>query len=287
MSWLTNKKTPKIKTLSSSIKDIPDNVWQTCKSCGTMLYCKELEDNLFVCNKCGYNMTMPVENRFKMLFDGGKFEKIALPKTPDDPIDFEDLKKYKSRLAASRKDTGTDDAISSAFGSINGVPTVVTCFNFNFMGGSMGVAVGQGIVESINCAVKRNCAFIVLPASGGARMQEGILSLMQMARTTVGVDKLAAAKLPYIVVFTNPTYGGVTASFAMLGDIHIAENGAEIGFAGRRVVEQTIKQQLPDDFQTSEYLQNHGMVDIVVKRDELAETIGKILKALWTAKNVK
>ncbi len=287
MSWLNNQSRPKIKTKASETIDVPDNTWQTCKSCGAILYHKEVESNMFVCRKCGYNMIMPVNYRFTMLFDNGKFEKIKLTEIPDDPLNFEDLKKYKNRLAASRKDTNERDVLLSAFGKIGNIPAVVSCFNFKFMGGSMGVAVGQGIIESIDYAIKKNCAFIILPASGGARMQEGILSLMQMARTTVGVDKLSKAKLPYIVIFTNPTYGGVTASFAMLGDIHIAETGAEIGFAGRRVVEQTIKQQLPDDFQTSEYLKTHGMIDVVVKREDLKETLSKILKIFATAKQYK
>lgn len=287
MSWLNSKTHPKIKTKSSEIKDVPDNTWQTCKSCGAILYHKEIEHNMFICKKCGYNMIMPVSERFKSLFDNGKFEMIKLTKISDDPLNFEDLKKYKNRLEVSRKDTNSHDVVSSAFGKIGSIPAVITCFNFKFMGGSMGVAVGQGILESINYAIKKDCAFIILPASGGARMQEGILSLMQMARTTIGVNKLSEKQLPYIVVFTNPTYGGVTASFAMLGDIHIAETGAEIGFAGRRVVEQTIKQQLPDDFQTSEYLKSHGMIDIVVKREDLKDTLAKILKVFATAKRYK
>lgn len=287
MSWLSSKSRPKIKTSIDSQIEVPDNVWKKCKECEAILYHKEIKDNMYICPKCNYHMTMPTEARLKSMFDEGKYEKIVLPKVEEDPIKFEDLKKYKDRLATYKKQTGQDEVITAAYGNINRVPVVVAVFNFEFMGGSMGRAVGEAIIHCVDYSIKQHCPFIVLPASGGARMQEGMLSLMQMARTTMAVNKMNEAGLPYIVLLTNPTFGGVPASFAMLGDIHIAETGAKIGFAGQRVVDQTIKQKFPDGFQTAEYLKDHGMVDVVVDRKELKETLGKILKVLFTARNMK
>ncbi|MDE6223924.1 MAG: acetyl-CoA carboxylase, carboxyltransferase subunit beta [Alphaproteobacteria bacterium] len=264
----------------SKIKDVPENMWVPCPKCSTLMYRKDLHNHLNVCPKCDYHLFLGVEDRFESLFDDGKYSLLDLPKVKDDPINFKDLKKYKERLETYRAKTKSQDAIGVASGKIGKNDTVVCAFNFEFMGGSMGTFVGEAILKGAELAVKKNAAFIVIPASGGARMQESVLSLMQMARTTVAVDKVRDAGLPYIVVFANPTLGGVSASFAMLGDIHIAEKGAVIGFAGKRVIEQTIKQKLPPEFQTAEYLRNQGMVDIVVHRKDLRETISNILKML-------
>ena len=280
VNWIKDIIRPKIKTMFSKIKDVPENMWIPCPKCSTLMYRKDVHNHLNVCSKCDYHLFLPVNDRFESLFDDGKFQVMDNPKVKEDPINFKDLKKYKDRLEEYRNKTKAQDAASVASGKIGGKNAVVCAFNFEFMGGSMGTFVGETILKGAELAVKKDAAFIVVPASGGARMQESMLSLMQMARSTLAINKVRDAGLPYIVVFANPTMGGVSASFAMLGDIHIAEQGSLIGFAGKRVIEQTIKQKLPPEFQTAEYLKNQGMVDIVVHRKNLKQTLENILKML-------
>lgn len=282
MNWLTNFIRPRINSLVGQQKEVPDNLWQKCETCEGMLFYKELSANHNVCYHCGHHLAMDVAERLKLLFDDGKFDKIALPKVPHDPLKFKDQKKYGDRLKAAQTKTREDDALLIGKGKIGGERAVIAAFNFAFMGGSMGTAVGEGIVRAAQEAVKEKAALIVIPASGGARMQEGAFSLMQMPRTIIAVDMVKEAGLPYIVLLTNPTTGGVSASFAMVGDVHISEPGAMIGFAGRRVIEETVREKLPEDFQTAEYLLEHGMVDMVVERKDLAATIGRILGLLMT-----
>ena len=279
MNWLSDFIRPKIRSIVGS-KDVPDNLWQKCSSCDGMLYTKDLAENLHVCNHCGHHLKLPVKDRLAMLFDGGTYQVIKVPEVPADPLKFKDKKKYVDRLKDTQAKTGEKDAMIVAEGKIDGLPLVIAAFNFDFMGGSMGAAVGEGIVRGAEMAVQKKAAFMVIPASGGARMQEGLISLMQMPRTTVAVHMVKDAGLPYIVLLTDPTTGGVSASFAMLGDIHIAEPGAMIGFAGKRVIEETIREQLPADFQTAEYLKDHGMVDLVVPRKELRTAIARVLGLL-------
>ncbi len=282
MNWLTNFIRPRINSLVGQQKEVPDNLWQKCEKCEGMLFYKELSASHNVCYHCGHHLAMDVAARLKLLFDDGKFDKIAIPKVPHDPLKFKDQKKYGDRLKAAQTKTREDDALLIGKGKIGGERAVIAAFNFAFMGGSMGTAVGEGIVRAAQEAVKDKAALIVIPASGGARMQEGAFSLMQMPRTIIAVNMVKEAGLPYIVLLTNPTTGGVSASFAMVGDVHISEPGAMIGFAGRRVIEETVREKLPEDFQTAEYLLEHGMVDMVVERKDLAETIGRILGLLMT-----
>ncbi|MBM3513870.1 MAG: acetyl-CoA carboxylase carboxyltransferase subunit beta [Alphaproteobacteria bacterium] len=268
MNWLTNFVKPKIQRLVRP-KEVPDNLWHQCPKCSEMVFHRELEKTLRVCVHCGHHMRMPVKARLKMLFDEGKWAEIELQPEPTDPLRFKDRKRYSERLKEAQTETGLKDAVVVAHGTMGGLGVVVAAFEFDFMGGSMGAAVGEAIVAAAELACLQEAPLIVIPSSGGARMQEGIISLMQMARTTVAVDKVREKRLPYIVVLTDPTTGGVTASFAMLGDIAVAEPGALIGFAGARVIEQTIREKLPEGFQRSEYLMDHGMVDMVVPRHEL------------------
>ncbi len=278
MNWIRNSIKPKLKALVS--RDVPDNLWDKCPSCEQMIFHRELTKNQYVCPQCDSHMRLSPKNRLALMFDKGIFDIISLPKVVQDPIKFKDIKKYMDRKKDAQAKTSHEDALVIAHGYIGGNSTVCAVFNFAFMGGSMGIAVGEGLVKAADEARSKNAAFVVVPSSGGARMQEGILSLMQMARVTAAVAKLKECKLPYIVLMTNPTTGGVTASFAMLGDVQIAEPKAMICFAGRRVIEQTIKQKLPDDFQTAEYLLDHGMLDQVVHRKDLNHTIGNILSIL-------
>lgn len=280
MNWLTNFIRPRIRSIVGEQKDVPDNLWQKCESCDGMLFHKELKANLNVCYHCGHHLALEVKERLALLFDDGNFERVALPRVPYDPLKFKDSKKYVDRLKISQTKTKEADAILIARGTIGGKKAVIAAFDFAFMGGSMGTAVGEGIVKAAETAVKDHAALIVVPSSGGARMQEGAFSLMQMPRTIIAVDMVKEEGLPYIVLLTNPTTGGVSASFAMVGDIHLAEPGAMIGFAGRRVIEETVRETLPKEFQTAEYLRDHGMVDMVVKRDQLKETIGRLLDLL-------
>jgi acetyl-CoA carboxylase carboxyl transferase subunit beta len=276
MNWITNSVLPKIKAWVQS-DDVPDNLWVKCKACGQMIFHREFEQAYNCCSTCGSHAPLPPESRFAMTFDDGKFEIVPLPKIIDDPLKFRDTKKYADRLRDTRNRTGLDDAIAIGVGKIGGHEAVMAAFDFRFMGGSMGRMVGNGIVLAAQEAVKRKAALITVPSTGGARMQEGVLSLMQLPRTISAVDQVRNANLPYIVLLAHPTTGGVTASFAMLGDIQIAEPGAIIGFAGRRVIEETVREKLPDDFQTAEYLQEHGMVDSVVARSEQSAYISRIL----------
>ncbi len=281
MNWLTNFIRPKIQSIVEHQKDVPDNLWNKCPTCDGMLFHRDLKDNINVCYHCGHHMRITVSERLALLFDKGTYQTLPSPKVPHDPLKFKDRKKYSDRLRESRAKTGRDDAIVIAKGTIGGSPAIIAAFDFAFMGGSMGTAVGEGIVTAAERAVKDNAALIVIPSSGGARMQEGALSLMQMPRTIVAVEMVKDARLPYIVLLTDPTTGGVSASFAMVGDIHIAEPGCMIGFAGKRVIQETIREELPEGFQTAEYCLEHGMVDMVVPRKELHETLGRILGLLF------
>jgi acetyl-CoA carboxylase carboxyl transferase subunit beta len=279
MNWLTNYVLPKIRALTK--KDVPDNLWKKCPGCEQMLFHRELAADLEVCRHCGHHFRIGSQARFKMLFDDGIFEKIELPKVVADPLRFRDRKRYSERLREGQAALGAgSDAVALAEGRIGGIAAVVAAFDFDFMGGSMGVAVGEGLLAAARRAVGRAAALIVVPASGGARMQEGILSLMQMPRTILAADMVKEAGLPYIVLLTDPTTGGVSASFAMLGDITLAEPGAVIGFAGARVIEETIREKLPEGFQRAEYLYAHGMVDAVVPRAELHATLAGLLSLL-------
>lgn len=280
MNWLSSIIRPRIRSLVGDQKDVPENLWQKCPECEGMLFHKELAENLNVCHHCGHHLPIKVSKRFEILFDEGRFDRIKAPSVPHDPLKFKDLKKYSDRLKTAQSKTKADDAIQIAQGTIGGEKAVIAAFDFAFMGGSMGTAVGEGIVRAAEVAVKENAALIVIPASGGARMQEGALSLMQMPRTIIAVDMVKEAGLPYIVLLTNPTTGGVSASFAMVGDVHISEPGAMIGFAGRRVIEETVRETLPKEFQTAEYLLEHGIVDIVAPRAELHKTIARLLGLL-------
>ena len=279
MNWLTNFVRPKLRELVGQ-KEIPDNLWHKCTGCGQMIFARELEKNMKVCQHCGHHMRLSARERLAMLFDGGDYQTIELPETVVDPLKFRDSKRYTDRLKEAQTKTGLKDALLVAHGKMGGLNVVVAAFDFGFMGGSMGVAVGEGILSAARLAVVQNAPLILVPSSGGARMQEGILSLMQLARTTVAVDEVREAGLPYIVILTDPTTGGVSASFAMLGDVAIAEPGAVIGFAGSRVIEQTIRETLPEGFQRSEYLLDHGMVDMVVHRHDLRQAVVRILALL-------
>ena len=255
-------------------------LWIKCESCGQLVYYKDYKENKYICPRCGRAFIMSPKQRFDLLFDDNSWERLTPPNVSDDPLQFEDRVTYKSRLADARSETGCYDAVTTADGTIGGVPSTVCVLNGYFMMGSMGRAAGDAIVAAIEHAVAEHRPFIMVTSSGGARMQENILSLMQMARTTVAVNKLHANGIPYIVLLTDPTFGGVTASFAMLGDIHIAEKGARVGFAGRRVIEQNIREKLPSNFQTADYLYEHGMVDMVVARGDLHDKIANILAVL-------
>ncbi|MCL2017518.1 MAG: acetyl-CoA carboxylase carboxyltransferase subunit alpha [Alphaproteobacteria bacterium] len=261
-------------------------MWLKCESCGRLIYYKDFKENARICPKCNHVFLLTPPQRFNLLFDNNNWTPIKLPRVSDDPLCFIDRKPYAERLAEAREETGFDDAVSAADGKISGAQATIAVMNPEFMMGSMGRAVGDGIVASIEHAISKKQPYIIVVASGGARMQENVLSLMQMARTTAAVNRLHEAKLPYIVILTDPTYGGVTASFAMLGDIHIAEQGARIGFAGRLVIEQNMRERLPADFQTAEYLLEHGMVDIVAKRSDLKEVLDKIMAVVTKQPNL-
>lgn len=280
MNWLSDFIRPKMTSLVVNQKEVPDNLWSKCPSCEGMLFHRDLEASFNVCTHCGHHLKMSVTDRLAILFDGGEYKTIRLPKVPVDPLKFKDQKKYTDRLKASQTKTGRDDAIIVAQGSVKGQDMVVAAFDFAFMGGSMGTAVGEGIVKGAERALEKKLPFMVIPSSGGARMQEGVLSLMQMPRSIVATSRLKRAGLPYFVLLTDPTTGGVSASFAMVGDVHIAEPGATIGFAGKRVIQETIREELPDDFQTAEYLLEHGMVDMVVPRKDQAMTIARLIALL-------
>ena len=279
MNWITNYVRPKINSFLGR-RDMPENLWIKDPETGEMVFHKELEENLWVIPSSGYHMKISAKERLNSFFDGGAYELLENPKAPVDPLKFRDEKRYTDRLKDYRARTGLDDAVLAATGTIEDLPIVATVQDFSFMGGSLGMAAGEAIVNGFETAIRLKRPLVLFSASGGARMQEGILSLMQLSRTTVAVDRLKEAGLPYIVVLTNPTTGGVTASYAMLGDVHIAEPGAVIGFAGQRVIEQTIREKLPEGFQRSEYLMEHGMVDMVVSRLEMKATVARLLKIL-------
>lgn len=279
MNWLTSYVRPRLQSLVGA-KEIPDNLWEKCPACGAMIYHRELEQNFRICGQCNHHMRLDPISRLGMLFDEGQYNLIELPQVKEDPLNFSDLKDYSDRLKDARKKTKRNDAIVVASGTMDGMNVVVGAFDFSFMGGSMGTAVGESIVAAVELAILQDAALIMIPASGGARMQEGILSLMQMARTTSAVRRLKEKGLPYYVVLTDPTTGGVTASFAMLGDVALAEPGAMIGFAGARVIEQTIRASLPEGFQTAEYLRDHGMVDMVVDRRQIRPTLIKLISMM-------
>ncbi len=277
MNWLTNFVKPKLSALVKR-KNVPDNLWQNCPSCGNMLHHKDLKENLRVCNTCDYHFRMSAEDRIELIFSKEDTKEIELDKISDDPLNFSDKKKYKDRLKEYRKKTKREDAFILLDTKIGKSDIVCGLMNFSFMGGSMGRAVGGAIVKGAKTALEKKCPFVIFTSSGGARMQEGIISLMQMPRTVAAVELLNANKIPYIVVLTEPTTGGVTASFAMLGDITIAEQGSTIGFAGKRVIQDTIREELPIDFQKAEYLKEHGMVDIVCHRRDLKNNLENVIK---------
>jgi acetyl-CoA carboxylase carboxyl transferase subunit beta len=279
MSWLTEYVRPKIRTLLGQ-REVPENLWSQCGACQQMIFTKELEKNFRVCTHCGHHMRGTALERLDWTFDEESFSRIELPKAPADPLNFRDQKRYSERLREARTKTGLEDALVVAHGTIGGERAVVAVMEFNFMGGSMGAAVGEGIVAAARLAVLQLAPLIVFTASGGARMQEGAVSLMQMPRTTIASMMLKEAGLPFIVVLTDPTTGGVTASFAMLGDIQIAEPGALIGFAGARVIEQTVRETLPEGFQRAEYLLEHGILDMVVTRTAMRETLARVIGLL-------
>jgi acetyl-CoA carboxylase carboxyl transferase subunit beta len=280
VNWLKNFVPPKLRNLVAGQKEIPENLWQKCSSCAQMIFHRDLEKNHHVCQHCDHHMRIGSDARLSLLFNGDTFSLLELKSTIADPLKFKDIKKYSDRIKDARTKTGKKDAITVASGNIGGHPIVVAVFDFSFMGGSMGIAVGDGLVAAAREAVDKKASLIAIPSSGGARMQEGILSLMQMTRSTAAVEEVKEAGLPYIVILTDPTTGGVTASFAMLGDIAIAEPGCQIGFAGQRVIEQTIRETLPEGFQRAEYLLDHGMIDMVIHRDKLRETLIRITSLL-------
>ncbi len=279
MSWLTEFVRPKIRTLLGR-REVPENLWLQCPACQQMIFHTELEKNRKICTHCGHHMRPTVAERLGWTFDDDNFTRIELPKVPVDPLRFRDSKRYTDRLKDAREKTQLEDAIAVAHGTIGGQRSVVAVLAFDFIGGSVGAAVGEGILSAAKLAVLQEAPLIVFTASGGQRMQEGALSLMQMPRTVIATRLVKEAGLPFITVLCDPTTGGVTASFAMLGDIQIAEPGAEIGFAGARVIEQTVREKLPDGFQRSEYLLAHGMVDMVVKRTELAAVLARLISLL-------
>jgi len=279
VNWINSVVRPKIRSILRK-KDMPDNLWVKDPETGQMVYYKDLEANQFVVPGSGFHMRMSAGARLKALFDDAEYETLALPDVPVDPLKFRDERRYTDRLKDARGKTGLADAVLAGAGRLEGQRIVAAVQDFDFLGGSLGTAAGEAVIAAMRVAVKRGTPFILFAASGGARMQEGILSLMQMPRTTVAVQELREARLPYIVVLTHPTTGGVTASYAMLGDIHIAEPGALIGFAGPRVIEQTIREQLPNGFQRAEYLHDHGMVDMVVHRHNLRGTLARICHLL-------
>ena len=281
MNWITNVVRPKINSILR--REMPDNKWVKDPESGQMVYHRDLEANQFVMPGSGFHMRMDPDARLKSLFDDGQYDAIDMPTVAQDPLQFRDEKKYADKIKQARTKTGRDDAILAGEGALDGLKVVAAVQDFGFMGGSLGMAAGEGIIRAMRRAVALKAPFIFFIASGGARMQEGVLSLMQMPRTTVAVQELREARLPYIVVMTNPTTGGVTASYAMLGDVHIAEPGALIGFAGQRVIEQTIREKLPDGFQRSEYLLDHGMVDMVVHRHKMRETLSQLTRLLMRA----
>jgi acetyl-CoA carboxylase carboxyl transferase subunit beta len=283
VNWINNVVRPKIRSFLTTKRDVPDNLWVKCPETGQMVFYKDLEANQFVVPGSNYHMRMGADLRLQHLFDGGQFQRVPVPPVAHDPLKFRDGRRYSERLRDAKTNTDLDDAVLIGEGTLDGQDIVAAAQDFRFMAGSLGMAAGEGIIAGMLRAVEKTTPFILFAASGGARMQEGILSLMQMPRTTIAVQRLREAKLPYIVVLTDPTTGGVTASYAMLGDIHIAEPGALICFAGPRVIQQTIREQLPEGFQRAEYLLAHGMIDMVVHRHKMRETLSRICRLLTGA----
>ncbi len=277
MNWISDWALPKIQGLFK--RESPENLWHNCPACQQMIFHRDLEKALRVCSHCGHHMRLGAVQRLEATLDPG-FSRIELPKAPADPLRFRDQRRYADRLRESQTKTSMDDAVAVAHGTINGQRAVVAAFEFAFMGGSMGAGVGEAIVTAAKLAVLQNAPLIVFTASGGARMQEGAVSLMQMPRTVIATRMVKEAGLPFITVLCDPTTGGVTASFAMLGDIQIAEPGALIGFAGARVIEQTVREKLPEGFQRAEYLLEHGIIDMVVKRTDLKATLARVIGLL-------
>ena len=285
MNWINNVVRPKISKLLTTRREPPDDFWRKCGGCGQMSDRKALEDNKFVFACCGHHDKMDAHSRLKTLFDKGEYKKIAAPEVAIDPLKFRDGKRYTDRLKEAKAKTGEPDAILIGEGLLNGQIVVAAAQDFRFMAGSLGMAAGEAVVTAMLLAVEKNAPFILFAASGGARMQEGILSLMQMPRTTIAVQRLREARLPYIVVLTDPTTGGVTASYAMLGDVHIAEPNALICFAGPRVIQQTIREQLPEGFQRAEYLFAHGMIDMVIHRHKIRDVLSDIVRVLMNGRH--
>jgi acetyl-CoA carboxylase carboxyl transferase subunit beta len=286
VNWISNVVRPKIRNLLNR-REVKENLWIKCPETGQLVFYKDVEANHFVIPNSNYHMRISAPARLKSIFDNETWLDIAVPEVPVDPLKFRDERRYADRLKDARTKTGLNDAIKLGLGKIEGLPVVVGVQDFDFMGGSLGMAAGQAVITGIETAVQKGTSFVLFVASGGARMQEGILSLMQMPRTTAAVQMLREAKKPYIVVLTNPTTGGVTASYGMLGDIHIAEPGALIGFAGPRVIEQTIREKLPEGFQRSEFLRDHGMVDMVVHRHKLRATLAELCRLLTKTQPAK
>ena len=286
MNWFKKIVPPGLKKIFSK-KSSTKELWLKCDSCEAMIFHKDAEDNLYVCNECDHHMRISAKERFKQLLDQGSIKYIEDPNVPIDPLRFKDEKKYVDRLKESKRKTKLSDSVVIGHGTINKINVTLAVHDFQFMGGSLGMAAGEAIITAIKHSLENNYPFILCASSGGARMQEGILSLMQMPRTTIMIQTLREKRIPYIVLLTNPTTGGVTASYAMLGDIHIAEPNALIGFAGPRVIENTIKENLPDGFQKSEYLLDHGMIDMVSHRKDLKKNITSILDILTNSENQK
>ena len=280
MNWLSNLIPPRIRSFVGEQKEVPDNLWQKCPGCEAMLFHRDLSSSHNVCYHCGHHLRLSVKKRLELMYDDGKYNQLPLPKVAHDPLKFKDRKRYTDRIKEAQSKTGLKEATTVVCGCMGGIPVVTVAFNFDYMGGSMGAAVGEAFVKAAEHAVQKKAALIAIPASGGARMQEGMLSLIQMPRTVAAIEMVKEAMLPYVVILTDPTTGGVSASFAMVGDIHIAEPGATIGFAGRRVIEETVRETLPEDFQTAEYLLEHGMVDMVVPRSEIKQTLVNIISIL-------
>ncbi len=282
MNWLSNFVRPRIKSLISAVRtnETPDNLWKKCPACGEMIFHRDLAAALNVCPQCGHHMRVGPQERFASTFDAGSYEELVPPEVPADPLRFRDEKRYSDRLKDARAKTGRIDALVAARGTIDGLPVVVAVQPFDFMGGSLGMGVGEALIEAMRTAAEESRPFILFVASGGARMQEGVLSLMQMPRVTIAVDMLRDAHVPYIVVLTDPTTGGVSASYAMLGDVHIAEPHALIGFAGQRVTANAVREQLPEGYQRAEFLLEHGLIDMVVHRHKMRETLSRVAHLL-------
>jgi acetyl-CoA carboxylase carboxyl transferase subunit beta len=281
MNWISNVVRPKIRSFLR--RETPENLWIKCPETGQLVFYKDVEANQFVIPSSNYHMRISAPQRLKSMFDGGEYEEIAVPEVQLDPLRFRDERRYVDRLKDARTKTSLQDAVKLGIGRLDGLMVTIGVQDFDFMGGSLGMAAGEAVIKGLETAAQRQTPFIMFAASGGARMQEGILALMQLPRTTAAVQTLREAKKPYVVVLTNPTTGGVTASYAMLGDVHIAEPGALIGFAGPRVIEQTIREKLPEGFQRAEYLAAHGMVDMVVHRHKLRTTISELCRLLTKA----